>query len=521
MSGGARVAYTAEQIATCDRRIRKTCHPKQRAFCFDDARRISLLTGRGAGKTSGELMRMLRCMVSRAGSNCLYIASTRDSAERLAWRDLKRIVSESLRLSNAVFNESKLSLILPNGSTLLLFGCDDKGDIQKLRGITWHEVAIDEVASIRIELLQELLIEVIGPRMVGTIVLLGTPGKRLEGLFYEATRPGSDQHRSWIDRELPEYAGWIKWSSHAWNIKDGVDAGIEAMIELYTEQLLTKEREGWSDSNPYWLREYMGQWASDSSSNVYIYRPHDDAGKEHNQWSPKINAAGFAVLPDTVKDWGYGIGIDVGFKDAFALEVFAFSYSDPSRTLYHVHEIYRTRLYAQAIAKLLIGEDLNHDRYGGIVKAIGWPDAMVGDFAGSGGALLDELRTVYGITIKPADKPYRYKDNAIELMNSDFHDGRIKIMKGSSLANELLALQWVVDAYGKRQENKAQSNHATDAAMYIRNALAVMLPSAAAPGSSGTPTAANDNAPRIDEDIVTPREPEYGDADRMYAPGDW
>lgn len=457
-------------------------------------------------------------MVSRPGANCLYIASTRDSAERLAWKDLKRIVSD-LRLTSAVFNESKLTLTLPNGAMLLLFGCDDKGDIQKLRGITWHEVAIDEVASIKLELLKELLIEVIGPRMVGTIVLLGTPGKRLEGLFYDATRPGSPEHRPWIDRDLPEYAGWIKWSSHCWNIKDGVDAGIQAMEELYTEHLLTKEREGWSDSNPYWLREYMGQWASDDSQNVYVYRPHNPDGSEWNQWSPKLTQAGFAVLPDTYKDWGYGIGIDVGFKDAFALEVFAFSYSDPSRTLYHVFEIYRQRLYANAIAKLLIGESLNHDRYGGIVEQIGWPDAMVGDFAGSGGALLTELATVYGITIKPADKPYRYKDNAIELFNSDLFDGRIKIMKGSHLAEELSTLQWVVDAYGKRQENKAQANHACDAAMYIRNALAVMLPSGLTVTPAAEPTVTR--AQTTDDDLPKPKQPEYGDADSMYQPGQW
>lgn len=509
--------YTTEQISIVDARIRRTAHPKQAAFVFDDARRVSLLTGRGAGKTSGELMRMLRKMVGRVSANCVYVAATKDSAERLAWKDLKRIVNESLRLADAVFNETKKTLTLPNGSSLLLFGCDDKNDIQKLRGTTWHEVAIDEVASIKIELLTEMLDEVLGPRMVGTIVLLGTPGKELRGLFYEATRPAGDEHRPYSLRDLPEYERWIKWSSHSWNIKDGVDAGIPAMVELYAEQLLEFERKGWGADNPIRRREYDGVWAADETRRVYIYRAHNDDGEPFNMWEPERDQHGFAVLPKH-DDWGYAIGMDVGWKDAFALEVFAFSYSDPNRMLWHIYEVYRTRMYANAIAKLLIGEDLNHDRYGGIFARIGWPAVLVGDFARSGGALLKELAEVYGIAVTAADKPYAYKENSIELLNSVFHDGQIKVIKGSNLEVELTSLQWKVDQYGKRVEDKSQANHATDATIYMRDAVASLLPSATVSGE------APKNAPKVivdDGDEIRPPERAYGDADSMYAQGDW
>ena len=517
-SRAERIPYTPEQIEVVDRRIRKTCHPKQADFVFDTARRVSLLTGRGAGKTTGELMRMIRVMVRRT-TNCVYIAATKDSAERLAWNDLKRL-EDILGLGAGIrgFNETKKTLRLPNGSTLLLFGCDDKNDIQKLRGTTWHEVAIDEVASIKKELLFELLHEVLGPRMVGTIVVLGTPGKTLAGMFYDATRPGSEEHRPYSDRDSLEYANWIKWSSHSWNIKDGVDAGIAPMVELYREQLLTKEREGYSDDNPFWLREYLGVWASDGSANVYIYSAHrkleSGVTVEWNQWTPKMGHDGFAILPDHIKDWGYGIGIDVGFKDAFAMEVFAFSYSDPARTLYHVYEVYRTRLGVRDFAKIFIGEDLNHNRYGGVVGAIGWPDILVGDFAGSGEFFMNELRE-YGITVAAADKPYKYKENAIELVNSDLHEGRIKMMNGSKVEGEMLSLQWVVDTYGKRQENKNQANHGCDAATYLRVAIASMLPSATADAPAAKQRREDD------DDGFRVKEPEYGNADAMYANEAW
>lgn len=514
-------SYTAEQIATVDKRIRKTVHPKQEQFVFDTAERLSLLTGRGAGKTSAELMRMVRAMVARDLANCLYIAATRESARRIAWADLKRVVS-GLGFTDARFNETLLTLTLPNGSMLTLFGADDMADIDKLRGKTFHEVAIDECASIRLDVLTYLLDEVIGWRLVGALVLLGTPGDRLEGLFWMATAPGAKDedgtpaHRHYDDRLLPEYAGWLKWSLHTWSILDGVAAGIPAIIELDKAQRKLIARKGWSATNPIVLREREGKWARDNTSTVYIYRPYDEeTGDELNQWSPKKTPFGVAILPDHIKDWGYGIGFDLGHTAATAIEVFAFSYSDPSRRLYHVYEVYRGGMYANAIAKVLIGEELNHNKYGGIFGEIGWPDVMVGDYAGHGGSLIDELDKVYSIKIPAADKPYKYKDNAIALMNSTLYDKQIVIMKGSALAEEMSTLQWVQDAQGKRVENPVQANHACDAALYIRNAIQSMLPSAT---KDEAPKQVTRQAPTQDEDgfELPVKERDY-DADSLYS----
>lgn len=505
-----RELYKPEEVDVVDGRIRATCHPKQAGFVFDPGRRVSLLTGRGAGKTTAQLMRFLRRMVRTADANCLFIAATRQSAERLIWRDLKRLLGV-LRIK-AKFSEATLVCELRNGARLMLFGCDDKKDINKLRGITYHEVGVDETASINAELLRELLVEVIGPRMVGSLTMIGTPGKVLEGRFYEATRPGSSEHRPWADRDLPEYAGWDKWSSHAWTVLDGADHGIEAMQAFLAEARLTIAREGWSETNPYWLREYEGQWVADESTSVYVFKPHDADGNPWNVWDPERDRHGFAVLPTEYDDWAYALGLDVGFKDAMAIEVFAFSYSDPARTLYHVYEVYRQRMYARAIAEILIGPALDHNSYGGIIGAIGWPVVMVGDFAGSGGALLKELSEVYGVMVTAADKPYKYKNNSIELTNSMLHEGRIKLLKGSGIAREMMTLQWVVDQYGRRTENKAQNNHGSDALLYTRDAIASMLPSAAAaPPAPKRPTFVEDDLPRT-------HEPEpHGDADAMYS----
>ena len=496
--------YTADEADAVDRRIRATCHPLQEGFVFDPSRYCSLLTGRGAGKTTAQLMRFIRRMVRQADANCLFIAATRQSAERLIWRDLKRLL-DKLRI-RASFSEATLTCELRNGARLMLFGCDDKRDINKLRGITYHEVGVDEVASINAELLRELIEEVIGPRMVGTLALIGTPGKVLEGKFYEATRPNGTDHRPYKDRELPEYAAWIGWSSHAWTVRDGAAHGIAAMQEFLAVALLLKQQNGWSDTNPVWLREYEGQWIADGSALVYAFRPHDEAGAMFNIWDPPRDQHGIAVLPDGVTDWVYGIGVDIGWKDATAIEVFAFSPTH-SRTLYHVYEVYTSRMYAKALAEVLIGSALDHNKYGGIIGAIGWPVAMVGDFARSGGSLLEELSKVYGISVTPADKPYAYKANSIELTNSMLYEGQIKLLKGSNIAREMTVLQWLVDQFGKRTENPNQDNHGSDALIYLRDAVASMLPSV-----SPEPPA----APRADPDSPRRVEPTYGDANAMY-----
>lgn len=525
-------SYTPAEVEAADKRIRKTCHPKQAAFVFDTAEWISLLTGRGAGKTSAELMRMVRAMLRRDRANCLYVAATKESVSRIAWADLKRIAyGLSIGVTPRSFNETLKTLTLPNGSMLSLFGADDMADIDKLRGKTFHEVAIDECASIRLEILAYLLDEVIGWRNVGAIVLLGTPGDRLEGLFYLATAPGAKDedgtpaNRHYDDRLLPEYAGWIKWSLHTWNILDGVAAGIPAIIELNDAQLKLIARKGWSATNPIVLREREGKWARDNTTGVYIYRPYnEETGDEFNQWSPKKTPYGFAILPEGIKDWGYGIGFDLGHTAATAIEVFAFSYSDPSRRLYHVYEVYRGGMYANAIAKLLIGEDLNHSKYGGIFGQIGWPDVMAGDYAGHGGALIDELEKIYSIKIPAADKPYKFKDNAIELMNSTLYDRQIVIMKDSALANEMSTLQWVQDAQGKRLENPAQANHACDAALYIRNAIAPLLPAATKeePPPKSAASSVPVTRPPQDEDRYEPPQREHNyDADSLYSQNDF
>lgn len=464
----------AQWVAKNCAKLLDGCHPKQRSFVEDPHRRVSALVGRRGGKTTGQRARFLLRMFRTPRAQCVYIALTRPSAEELMWGPLKDVCERlGLRVGIDVsFNETKLKMtLLRNGSTLRIVGADDKKEIEKLRGHKFHEVAIDEAASFSARLLENLIDRVIGPALgdyKGCLVMFGTPGHILDGPFYEATRPGSPSHRRYEDRELPEYARWLSWSSHQWTLLDGAPY-VPAMASAWEEALIEKEAKGWSDTHPVWCREWLGRWAADATENVYKYRAHLDDGAAWNQWDPKrVGPMQVAELPPGFSDWCFGFGMDMGHGDPFALEAFAFSPSDTSRTLYHVFEFQRREMYARLIADLLLGEERDHDRPAGVIGALGWPIGMVADLAGLGDSVLDELRMVYGITIKGAEKGYKYKFPAIELFNGDLIDGRVKILKGSILETQMLNLQWRADEYGALTENKTQANDASDAAIYCR-----------------------------------------------------
>jgi hypothetical protein len=511
-----RRAFTAADLATVESRIRISTHPKQRDFIFDPSPWITLLTGRGTGKTFAELCRLLLVMlrgdrVTNKGANCLYVAKNREQARGIVWTDLKELIYRLGFEALAKFDEVRSELTLANGSFLKLLGFDERDEIEKPRGKTWHEVAVDETGSARTDILARFIDEVIAPRLVGAIVLLGTPGYLLEGTFYEATRPGSDKHRPYADRDQPGPDGWM-WSSHSWSAKDGADAGIAAIAQLYEKQLANKTKNGYSDSNPKWLRETMGQWAQDDTTNVYVYRAHDENGAEFNQWTPAtspLHATRWARLPPgwNPKTWSYAIVMDVGFKDAFALEAFAYSYDDPSRTMWQIGEFYKTKQSSKAIATLLLGDGLSIDKPGGILGELGWPDFMVADFAGQGDMFAKNMRDDHGLVITGVDKHPKYKDPAVETVNADMFEGRFKIIKGSALAGELVSLQWVVDANGKRLQNPRQANHACDCLLYFRMSVSSLLPSFA---QSSAANAAPSPSPQISRSAPKPPSDEDG-----------
>ncbi len=474
----------------------RSCHPKQRAFVEDPHRRVSVLCGRRAGKTTAVRARLVIEMVRTPRARCVFIASTRKSAKDLMWGSLKDVMG-ALGIE-CTWNETELTCrIKRNGATLMLVGCDDRAEVNKLRGQKFHHVAIDEAANFPTDLLEELIYRVIAPALGdhrGVLTLIGTPGHQLRGPFYDATRPGSDSHRPYDKRDEPEYAGWKRWSSHAWSALDGAPF-IPSMANAWAEMQDTKAEKQWGDDHPTYMRETLGIWAIDATENVYRYAPHKD-GKAWNQWDPVMREAcgvRIAMLPVGFDHWEFVVGIDLGHNDPTAITVWAFAPADASRTIYQVFEFEKKEQYAKTIAELLLGPKVDHDHPSGVIGAIGtYPSGMVADAAGLGDSMLDELRNVYGLSVAPAAKGYKYKFGAIETVNGDLVEGRLKILKGSELEKQLQSLQWIEDQFGQLKECRTQRNDLTDSMVYARLVISNLFESGAVDTTpkraSGDPT---------------------------------
>ncbi len=507
--------------AELEAKMLAACHPWQEDAVKDPSRRVSLLVGRGGGKTTALRVRGVRKCVRKRKARILYFAKTRLHAKDLMWYPLKDLC-ENLGLESGkdvLFNETELRCtFVRTGSVYQLSGASDLSEIEKWRGQSFDEVQIDEGASHKTELLDVLLYRIVGPRLGdrdGCIVIAGSPGHHLTGTFYDVTRPGSDKHRPFHNRELElvAYDARVEgrdaevaairaeddaartppppkgWSSHWWTLEmvcslPDAERRFPALVKLWAEALVEFAENLWGPDNPIRKREYGAIWAADHTTSIFQYRPRLEDGTPWNEWEPEIvEIAGIKIAklpngPDgkPITDWLHVFVSDHGAGDPFAFNVYSASPSDQTRTIYHTYWFEQPHMYARRIAILMLGpmaeEDIDaaHEKPQGVVGAFGWPAGAVTDIKALGENITDELSHVYGIRFLPADQDGKF--GGIELVNSDLVDGRIKVLKGSPLASQLAELQWQLDEYGRRKENKAQPNHSSDTLIYGRRELA-------------------------------------------------
>lgn len=87
--------------------------------------------------------------------------------------------------------------------------------------------------------------------------------------------------------------------------------------------------------------------------------------------------------------------------------------------------------------------------------------------------LIETLNQRYGLGIIPAEK--KDKQAHWELINSEFHSEKIKIIPGTDLAHELAGLQWdlsrnsklILARTGRLAEDPNCPNHLCDALLYL------------------------------------------------------
>jgi len=465
--------------------------PMQRTMAEDWHKRLCLLTPGKNGKTFTVRARLLRGALLKKNFYGLYIGLSRLKGKEDMWdgpsglRSLVQLLGLKVgQLGEAgvdvVFNNQDLIAYFPKMESLIrVGGADNMEAIEKYRGGPgYDEVWIDEAKSHSPHLLKELIDEILEPRILwknGVLGICGTPGSILKGYFYDLTRNASELSISCTD-ENPEP---LRWNCHRWSLEQNTIRLEGQTSSAWERALELKRAKGWTDRNTTWRREYLGQWCAELTANVYKFQQHDETGAPWNIWTPleKTPANPFGLFSQVKVGeqwqsiaWHFGIGMDMGENDMFALVVFAFSDQLPSR-LYQVHEVVkRFRLMDVPGEKPFsrvdfIGAALTHAI--ALIKCYAdYPLALVSDMAHMGETILTEVLIKYGHKVEKAAK--QDKEGFITLVNDDLVDGRMLLLVDSKLAEQMSELQY--DETGKR-EMPGQANDACDCTVYVRGAV--------------------------------------------------
>lgn len=378
---------------------------KQLKFVQDPSNFKVAVTTRRAGKSTSCVADLTYECINTNGINCLYITLSRKNAKRLVWPEFKRI-NRVYKLGGIV-NESDLTITYPNESVLYLSGASDRGEIENFRGSAFKKVYIDEGQSFP-DYIRELIDDVIGPSLMdydGTLCLIGTPGPIPAGFFFDVSQSST-------------------WSHHTWSFFDNPHIALKS--GKTHQELLDKElkRRGTSIDNPSIQREWFGKWVLDSDSLVYKYN---------------VQRSGYDSLP-SIK-WNYILGIDLGYDDADAIAVLAWSESSPST--YLVEELVTRH---QGITELVEQIESLRKRYD-ISK-------IVIDTAGLGKKIGEEISKRYKIAVQPAEKVRKLE--YIELMNDCLRTGQLKARPSSRFAQDCMRVEWDMDK--SRPDKKIISN---------------------------------------------------------------
>lgn len=384
--------YLARAILEKRRKNKELPFPEQEAFVNDPAQFIAAQCTRRAGKTNALALRFKRIMDRYPNSLCRYIAHTRDSAKDIMWPVLQEM---NQRYNwGATLTESNLTMVIPNGARLRLFGADMKNFILRLKGAKSPAVAIDEAQDFGPHigtLVDDVLTPTIADYEGSWLALTGTPGPVPRGTFYEATEKGIGNY-----------------SVHRWEVYDNP---YMPNARAFVDEL--KRKKGWDDRNPTFLREWCNQWVLDYDSLLIQYNEQ----RCHFEEMPRGH-------------YKYILGIDIGFNDSDALAVLA--WSETSRTIYLVEEQTTSNQDITSLSEAIEGCCRRYD----IAK-------IVMDTGGLGLKIAEELRRRRQIPVYPADKARKMEN--VAFLNDYLRLGRFKAKKESQFVSDSYQVQVDID----------------------------------------------------------------------------
>ena len=173
----------------------------QRDIANDDSRFKVVVAGRRFGK-SYLSMREICYRAREPAREIFYLTTSYRAAKMILWKPLKRRLTD-LRWVKKI-NETEMSILLKNGSTISLKGAEDP---DRLRGVSLDYVVIDEAADCKLD---ELWGEVCRPALAdrqGGALFIGTP-KGKANPFYDLYQfASSKENKDWASWQFTTLEG--------------------------------------------------------------------------------------------------------------------------------------------------------------------------------------------------------------------------------------------------------------------------------------------------------------------------
>lgn len=396
-------------------KLRESLFDKQRAALDDPSRFQVVRCGRRAGKTTYLACRHLIDALTAPDIVSITIHKSRNSRSAEAFKLEVRRLCE---LHKIPFRENlqEAFFSFTNGSLIIIRGAETVGEVDKLRGGKHRLASVDEAAFIRPIVLRYLIDEVIEPALYdyrGVLLLASTPSHALVGPFYDY-----------------DMGGARGWSRHYWNMTSNPH-----IPDAAAQMLEERERKGWAEDNPVYLRERLGQWVL--SDDVLII--------------PISAERNFVDALPPGPDWLYSLSIDIGFNEPCAFVLGAWSPSHPNA--------YIVRAYKKS--------GLTPSDVGGEIRELQKQFTLtrvIMDTAGAGIGYKTEIEKRFSLSITSAKK--QNKTGNILFMQDDVRTGRVKVLRDgcNDLVEEWTTIPWNEDKTGP---DDRYDDHCFDAANYL------------------------------------------------------
>lgn len=376
--------------------LSKFLFDKQLKFVNDPRPFKLAVCSRRAGKTVSCAAHLIDTALKTPEAICLYITLSRTNAKKLVWREMVKI--NNTHKLGGLEDQTELSLAFKNGSIIYLSGAKDASEIEKFRGIPIKLVYIDECQSFR-EYIRDLIEDVLDAALMdydGTLCMIGTPSAIPAGFFAECAGvvPGKEHQTN-------------AWSTHHWTFFDNPHIALKSGKPHQHALDRVLKRRGVTVDDPSIQREFYGRWVHDVESLWVRYH------------SDKCN---FDYLPDNKnKEWKYIMGIDLGFNDADAIAILA--WSQGSSDTYLVDELVTPK---QGLTELVEQIHTLQKKYGCY--------KMVIDEGGLGKKLAEEMRRRHKLPVQAADKAR--KQETVAFLNDALRTGRFKAKTDSKFAQD-------------------------------------------------------------------------------------